>query len=362
MILRIQDPGYPTVPSLHETLLEACEGAIRGGGAFAFVSQGGVELLLNDKVFTDFAAKGQFDLVVGIDEITNLKSLAALDATKQEHSGLTVRVFHHDLPNTIFHPKFCWFRNKSGGALITGSGNLTVRGLRRNWEAFTVSDLSPKEIDEVEQQWAEWTKSHTNWLKATDDEQVLARAARNVFRPVPRGTGETRAARTEEEPDVDDIAAGSSLADDAVLVAEIPQSGNRWNQANFTKNDFRNFFGATEGAVQRILLQHVNADGTPGQLESRPSVSVISKNFRFELGAAAGLNYPKSGRPIGVFVRVATRTFKYRLLMPADPDYNLVFKFLKSEFKGRADRMRRVTTTTSALRQAWPTSPLWLTP
>ena len=102
----------------------------------------------------------------------------------------------------------------------------------------------------------------------------------------------------------------------------------------------------------------MNADGTAGEVESRPSVSVRSQNYRFELEAAAGLDYPERGRPVGVFVNVAPRTFRYRLLMPDDRSYTTVFNLLVSLYGGRADRMRRVRTNVGVLRRAWPDSPL----
>jgi hypothetical protein len=362
MTLRIQDPKYPTAPSLHESLLEACKDAIKGGGAFAFVSQGGVSLLLRDSVFTGFAANNDFDLVVGIDEVTDTKALDALREAGGECGRLSIRVFHHDLPNIIFHPKFCWFRYERGGVLITGSGNLTARGLRKNWEAFTISVLAPEEIDEVEQQWVSWTTSHATWLKGLDDAQVIARAERNVTRFVRRGDGEAVTVTEEDaERDVDEITRGLAHADDAVLITEIPKGG-RWKQANFKLEDYQDFFGVREGEEQRVLLHHVNTDGTVGPREDRRGVSVQSRNFRFELGAATGLAYPdpKHGRPVGVFLRVATRVFKYRLLMPDDRDYAIVFTFLASRNTEPAGHMRRARTDAGTLRQVWPDSPLWL--
>lgn len=359
MILSIQDPKDPTGPSLQESLLGACQDAIRGGAAFAFVSQGGVKLLLKDKIFKRFAASRRFDLIVGVDGITNPKALTALAESREELPKLDVRVFHHTLRGPLFHPKFCWFRHKSGGILIAGSGNLTARGLRGNWEAFTVSALSSKGVNEVEQKWKAWTASHAGWLKSLDDADVLARAALNIIQPVPGVVEGAENIAEGNEPEIEDeVAAAPAEQSDLILAAEIPRSGDRWNQANFDLNTFREFFGLRPGKVERIILQHTNADGTLGTLESRPGVSVKSQNYRLELDAAAGLPYPDNGRPICVFVRVATRTFKYRLLMPEDPGYAAMAAFLAAEWEGRADRMRRVSTDFGALREAWPDSPL----
>lgn len=365
MALRIQDPKYPTSPSLHESILDSSKSAIKGGGAFSFVSKIGVELLLKDEMFLDFMKNGMFDLIVGIDDITNDKTLQALHTLTQEVNNLQVRVFHHNFSGATFHPKFCWFRHKKGGILVTGSGNLTAKGLRGNWEAFTISTLSLDEINEIEQQWNDWTQSHLGWLKSPDDQAVIERAKLNKpkRRPKPAIEPETieiieEVEEVEEISEVDDISSDTPQLSDPVLIAEIPRGGNRWNQANFDLDTFRNFFGVQEGLTQRILLQHVNDDGSLGSLESRPSVSVRSQNYRFELEAAAGLDYPNQGRPIGVFLRIATRSFRYKLLMPNNPGHKEMVEFLNNNWNGRADRLRRIVTNIETLQTYWANSPL----
>jgi hypothetical protein len=61
---------------LQEKILEFCQGAT--SGAFAFASCDGVKLLLKDEVFKKFAGANKFELIVGIDEITNEKAPLAL--------------------------------------------------------------------------------------------------------------------------------------------------------------------------------------------------------------------------------------------------------------------------------------------
>ena len=99
-----------------------------------------------------------------------------------------------------------------------------------------------------------------------------------------------------------------------VLIAEIPASGDRWSQANFDLENYRNFFGANEAVGNRLVIfRHVNEDGTMAEYErNRPPVTVKSRNFRFELAAASGPPYPNGEfRPIAVFVRIVGRTFFY---------------------------------------------------
>jgi HKD family nuclease len=153
MNLHLQDPLDPNAPFLQEKLLEACAGASRGGGAFAFVTKSGVDLLLNDIAFKAFSSKGHFDLVVGIDDVTNPRALASLRQLADEVETLQIRAFYHEQPNTTFHPKFCWFRHKNTAVLITGSGNLTGRAMRGNWEAFTITELHEKDAIALESHW-----------------------------------------------------------------------------------------------------------------------------------------------------------------------------------------------------------------
>ncbi len=377
MKLHIQDPADPQAPFLHEKILELCQGAARGGGAFSFASSDGVNLLMKDDVFRAFLKGGSFELVVGVDAITNEKALATLKQAAAELPKLDVKVFYHQRPQTLFHPKFCWFRHGSKNVLLTGSGNLTVRGLRGNWEAFGIGEVGGTGADSLETQWAGWRKAHESRLRSVDDPVVVARAAKNIRLPSsPITPGE----ESEVEPDLQPeqktqttptttitptppvAPATSPAATLAVLLAEIPASGDRWKQANFDLETFQKFFGAEPGLFRRVVFQHVNAAGELEALENRPSVDVKSQNYRFELDAAAGKPYPTTGRPIGVFIRLAPRTFRYRLLMPSDPDYTIVNAALKSMWKGRADRMRRVTTTTDFLAKIWPNSPLWVKP
>lgn len=82
-----------------------------------------------------------------------------------------------------------------------------------------------------------------------------------------------------------------------------------------------------------------------GDIEIRPSVSVRSQNYRFELEAAAGLAYPDTGRPVGIFIRLSTRMFIYRIYMPnMGNKYDEIVEWMRSKWNGRADRMKRIVT------------------
>src|SRR6266571_1311901 len=359
MSLYIQDPNDPKGMYLLEALLEACQGANAGGGAFAFVSAAGVKLFLDDEGFKAFASKNPFDLVLGVDGITNLNALKAIQSASDACSGLKPRVFMPGKVGTIFHPKFCWFRKAKGGVLITGSGNLTRGGLRWNVEAFTWQILSGGDIKAIGQLWKDFQSENSSRLKLLDDPSVLKRAEANDA--IQRIVGDARKKIELPEEKNRDPEKAETRPDpsDEVLIAEIPQAGDRWKQANFHKETFENFFGAKPGVQHRIFLFYVGDDGTLGDREVRPSVSVKSKNFRFELDAASGLAYPNSGRPIGVFIRMATRTFRYRLLMPDNADHKRISHYLNSVSPAKGNKMRETIITAQQLRKIWPDATFW---
>jgi hypothetical protein len=106
-------------------------------------------------------------------------------------------------------------------------------------------------------------------------------------------------------------------------------------------------------------MYEVESDGSLGDLESRPSIEVKSQNYRFELAAAKGVDYPANGRPIGVFVRLDTGDFLYMLLLPGDSGYTQMTEFLAARWSGPVRQVRRVRTSVQALKGSWPGSPLW---
>jgi hypothetical protein len=344
----IQDPAWEDSTYLLEEILVASKGALAGVGAFAFASQAGIKLLLEDVDFVRFLSKSKFDLIVGVDAITDTKSLSAIAGCLSENPKLTARVFLGKVRKVTFHPKLCWFRHKHSGRTLVGSGNLTPGGLRGNCEAFSLTNLSTQQLNAWEQKWASWSAFHMSDLLPIDDPRVVERAAENALANI--AMKKSQGDILLEDPN-GRISVGRSRHDsDAVLVAEIPRGGSRWNQANFNLETFRGFFGASPGKTQRIILTHIAVDGTAGNQEIRPSVSVKSNNHRFELEAASGLRYPSQGRPIAVFIRVATRTFRYRLLMPSDPGYRQATQFLNQRAPRDGNQMQRFVTTVKEVR------------
>lgn len=369
MTLCIQDPTDPASEYLIDTLLEACKGATRGAGAFAFLSTGGVRLFLQDRGFAKFAQMGAFDLVVGVNAITDTAAIAALEAVRANLPTLKASVHIPTNPKAIFHPKFAWFEKPSGGVLVTGSGNLTAGGLRLNVEAFNVSTLSTHEVQALSAQWDTFKARSAANLFTTADPKVVTCLERNAKRwqldrarppgpHLPR-PGETLPAEAQAETAVDVDALPTVEPTTEVLVAEIPKSLDRWKQANFSQDIFINFFGLSTTVARTACLFHVHADGTVGVQKRRPGVVVSSKNYRLELDAASGIDYPAQGRPIGIFVRIATRTFTYMLVLPGDPGHSQLTALLQAEVPNPGRNMRRVVLQAQQVQTAWPTSPLW---
>jgi hypothetical protein len=381
----IQDPGNPNTSYLIEILLAECQHATAGGASFAWASSRGINLLIENPQFTHFLHQYAFELIVGVDAVTDESALQALCRLQEEFPKFSVSVFLNGYAGSMFHPKVCWFSRTHDGALITGSGNLTEGGLSKNWEAFTVTALDKSELTSIQAQWSAWKNSYGSDLFGPSHTAVVDRAKRNAkvaaatvsllaAAELSASSGPTKKALAKKLPGNKPVgtkpaanaAPSTSLGTPVpthqpldILLAEIPRGSSRWNQANFDLDSYENYFGAKVGTTRHMFFRHVNPDGTLANTETRPSVAVKSSNWRFELAAAAGLKYPAKGRPIAIFVKQASRNFLYRLVMPGDPAYSIAEKLLTSNWHGPAGRIKRVRIARSALEQAWPNSPLW---
>jgi len=347
-LLFLQEAGSQGGYLLEHLLLESI-GADRGGGIFAWTSSSGAQVLIEDPTFQEFLKFGDFRLFVGTDMVTDTSAVTTLNRLITSNPRLNVRAFLNPGAE-LFHPKMTWFEHSNHLSLVIGSGNLTMGGLRSNWEAFTVLHLKGKDAISVLQTIEEFLTKNARTLVPIDDPRVLELVQNN--------TGNERSTRgkdtpTPQEPEI-------FFAAEAVLVAEIPKSGNRWSQANFTREIYEEFFGAKVGSQRRIILQNVDDRGVAGSFESRPSVEVISENYRFEIAAAAGIDYPPNGRPVGVFLRLSTGHFWYSLLLPGESDYSTLEKFLTSKWQGPNRQVRRVQCSPAELWEAWPQSPMWM--
>lgn len=369
----IQDPDFSNSYSLHEALNLAGRGATYAAGAYAFVSKGGLELLMGTPSFEEMLGQHPIHLIIGMDAITNEAAVMALAMLQEKHQNLQAQAFLHDQKSSVFHPKVCWFRNDVGGVVITGSGNLTVGGLRRNREVFALSYVSEDELLEVEENWRSWLAENENELYDLDSEEVLARAKLNNIRKTvflddleemevidSKQPQKVKVVETAEEIDATEEKA-EWLFDtkSPFLVAQIPRSGTRWKQANFALGIFEDFFGGIRGVnSHRLIMKAIYDNGELGDIEDRPCVTVASDNFRVELAAASGLPYPEEGRPIGVFVKVAVRMFVYYISMPGTPTHALLEQWLYENSTGPQNQMKRVISTMTEAPQVIENLPL----
>lgn len=382
-MLYIQDPSYVDSKQLLDALLECCPFARFGAGAYAFVSSDGIKLLIGDPIFTSFLERGQFLLIVGMDDITNTHSLTTLKHYMTLYPNLQVKAFLHNTTRSTFHPKFCWFDCGNYGYVITGSGNLTQKGMQRNREAFDVRRVTADDLASIVQYWNSWLDSVRDFLFPLDNAAVVQKAEENIHRMQairqrrvrPAVSPHTEVAQKEQivpqvmTPNADNIEETSYVDDELgaweydatslVLICEIPRGEKRWNQANFDANTFRTFFESTPGVSGQmaLILRDIKHDGNLGEIRHRPPVSVASHNYRIELYVDRGTAYPEDGRVLGIFVKLSSRTFLYSLVFPTDEEYTSLQAKLDSE-RRRCDRLVRYQTTAEELQTLAPTLPI----
>lgn len=371
-MLYIQDPTSEASAYLLDSILHCAAGAVAGGGAYAFVSADGINLLIGDPVFQRFLRASQFHLIIGMDEITNTRTLQAISQLRQENRNLSVHAFLHDTAGSIFHPKFCWFEHDGGGYVVTGSGNLTQKGMQRNREAFDVSWVSTEDMNEIKGRWDGWLRHCASCLRELDDPEVIQRAGENAARMRTMYANRRRRQNNENNdfteptreavPAVfldDETSAWEFDLTSKALIAEIPRGGPRWNQANFDAATFQTYFESAPGVAGQmsLILRDVKDDGTLGEIRHRPPVSVASQNYRIELYKDRGVNYPEDGRVLGVFVKLSRRTFLYSLVFPQHAEYAALQAFLNTH-RVRADRLVRYQTDVSELQALYPDQPI----
>ena len=357
----------------------------------AFASYGGVSALT--KYIEEGKAKGmKIKVVLGVDQKGTSKEALEEVLTWD----VDARIYHTN-SNNIFHPKVYLFENRDIFTLIVGSNNLTVPGLVQNiecsllikdtidpssvhddfyryWKGILdgtethlypltqklIDDLYKDKIITLEEQRSKRYDDGTDKKEETKKESVTFKKA--TIQKFPDGFRPKRLVKVKQvkttkktTKEVEkSVRIGSS-----VLIAEIPKGGNRWKQANFSKDVFHNFFGVVEGQKNQIKMTNIKKDGTLGEVAKRVSVKVKSHNYRYELLCdETRLPYPSGNdRPIGIFVKVDNRDFLYQLLMPSDEAYDKIKRYLYMETDGqkrRDDGMRRHIADVEAIHALYP--------
>ncbi|MBY6207475.1 MULTISPECIES: phospholipase D family protein [Halomonas] len=378
MHFRIQEPR---VGQLLYRIDAISSGAEIGVGVFAFASKSGIQALINSPNIQRLIAKGSFTLIVGVDALTNVEAIETLVELSDQYEGrLKSFVFLDSSGKGIFHPKFCWFKKEDTIHVLAGSGNLTSAGLGAtimgannafNWEAFGDFSLSGQAAQEFEENWDDWISSHrmAHRLRLLRDQDVIARAMQNSrfnWQVKPGPAAGQNDDEVEPEPHAE-LAMASDKSVPVVFISEIPSGKGRWNQANFRKDDFEDFFGfeARAGQDAEVVTQHVTASGEVGEVEIRRPVVVKSRNFRVELGAGRGVAYSTTelgDRPVVVFVRIDAMAFRYCLLMPGEQGYQEVLTILGPRSESGRILMRQTFVSIDYLKTQWSTVPLELLP
>jgi hypothetical protein len=344
--LALQDPGAVSGYLLEE-IVRAAESAERGGGVFAFATAGGIATVLGDRAVAPLLKRGSFELIVGVDAVTDPRALDELDKRNKRHRGLTARVLTHG-EGVLFHPKLSWFVGPRGLTVIVGSGNLTVRGLRENWEAFAKLQLRGVEAARVEKQILGWIHRHEHLLVSPQNAVARAEAKKN--------TGKESSLK-HPKPSAKPKRARPTTAD--VLVAEAPKSGDRPSQVNFHLNHYEGFFHAKPGSRRRVVLYHVLPSGSVGEPESRPSSSRKSQNFSLELNGFKTFTSLGTDPPIGLYLRLPQGIFLYQRFAQGQPGYKQLSGFLTTRWNGRANEKRQVVAKLRDVQKALPTSAIW---
>ena len=354
MTLTLQVPGGGN--TLHTALVAAATGATGGFAAFAFATSAGIDTALAEPAVRKLLGIGQFQLVVGLDAITDTAAVAALKTAKAALPNALISLFYNPKGGVLYHPKTMFFKRPAGGRCLTGSGNLTLGGLRNNWEAFWKADVSAADAATLEAQWAKWMADHEDNLLLADDPRVTAQAALNA---------KTRAKiqKAVKETDAEALAALEEEAAEAAslnpfLIAEVPK--NRPGQADFGIDTYQGFFGVTIGKPREVNFYQVRTDGSLAPPEHRHAVAVKSSNYRFEVEALSGLQHPANDHFILVFERIGKSEYKYVLLKPGEVGHASVQKFLNDNYFVSGNSKRRKVVTQSDVQAAWPDNPLLL--
>lgn len=354
MTLTLQVPGHGD--TLHTALVAAATGATGGFAAFAFATSTGIDTAFAEPAVRQLLGTGNFQVVVGLDAITDTAAVTAIKTAKAALPNASLSLFYNPKGGVLYHPKTLFFRRPTGGRCLTGSGNLTLGGLRNNWEAFWKADVSLADAAALEDQWANWVANHQDNLLPPDDPRVTAQASLNAKTraKIQKAVNETDAealAALEEE-------AAETASLNPFLIAEVPK--NRPGQADFGISTYQGFFGVKIGNPREVIFYQVKPDGSLAPPEHRNAVAVKSSNFRFEVEALSGLQHPTNDHFILVFERIGKSEYRYVLLKPGEAGHDSVQKFLNDNYFVSGNSKRRVVVTQSDVRSAWADNPLLL--
>lgn len=369
-----QQPG--TSSTLH-AIGKAAQHADSGLGVFAYASPSGVRAFFEiPEILALLTAKNKFHLIVGVDAITNASTLLMIGDLQTKFGSLTAEAFYHEHPASTFHPKFVQFWKGTHLHLVTGSGNLTSRGLGvasaatpapGNWEAFSSEMLTGSDAQDVHSKISTWRAAYrtSGLLRELSDEEVKSRAMENgmVRFTTNKVAAKGKKAASKAVAVALVLTAAGEAANDArgILIRELPK--NRPGQADIGKESLSDFFGYA-GVAKYVLLQPVALDDQLGHTESIRLFVNESQNYRLELHAMSGLKYEigkDDSRMILVATKLDDRSFRYCIVPVNSVEYLKLLKILGPIPVGRR-RMREKRISPEELVDGWKEVPSNLIP
>ncbi len=358
----IQDPSNDDTKYLYEVIVEQflSKTLISWRAIFAFATFNGINSLLSkEHAIKAFLQTGETDIIVGLDAVTDIRTLQLLKAFEDGSSSFNAKVFHNDISD-LFHPKILRFKHNDGTeVVIVGSGNFTPGGLKNNIEAFAVFEGKEKELVFL-REWDDFVERHKERIRSID-QKAFDTAKEN-------STRQKRKKHKEAEPEDEDaptIENSETVKDVSgqfgagpVLVARVPAAGGRWNQIHYNRNIIDSFFKVKPDSSQRIYLRAVNQAGSLGDEEIRPLVlSKHNMNCKIEASARHGEPYPSSP-PIIIIEKVRARYFLYTIIFPNEPGYIEMFDLTKDKKRALGKGFPRIITNMSEIQTLWPGCPL----
>ncbi len=299
---------------------------VRSYALIAFATLSGVQLLgpeVGGDLDRFLHRGGILDWIVGVDAITTADALEALLVLSARYpTTCRIRTFQSN-NRSLFHPKFYLFERSDGsGVLLSGSNNLTVGGLISNTEYSFREDVQEAEFLHRKQIFDQVAEIPISIQTISPD---LLSNLRNIRRREIRAAlsgGNSRALTN----------AASGEMHSRVLIRAVNRGSGRLSQVQFAVDAMTDFFEVEAGG-EIVRLQELRTDGTLGPIEQRPLTFPKSiRNRRLQIRALNGRQYPKNGQwPILVFQEVDLfGLYRYVLLMPSDPGYELLEVYLKS--------------------------------
>jgi len=315
-----QDPTQESPVRLLDVLLRHAGTAVEGGAAFAWASRSGIRKLIHDPHFEQFLERGRFHLIVGLDTTTDARALEALRAAEDQFPGLKLQMFVTPPEHGIFHPKLTWFRNKSGGIVVVGSGNLTERGLTESWEAFSELQIGEAEMVEVYRTWECWIEQQQPYLLPASSPAVAELAGANIL-----DWSEERAKTS---------ARLQRARNPRVLLCEIGKGriSKKGLQVDVGKNAFTQFFQVTSNR-ESVIFGLVESPDSVLSYTAKP-IEKGSDNLCFEMQVP---RYVYGARPIAIFLELRSGVFLYAIVRNGEAEYEELQAYLHENLPGKKE-------------------------